>query len=75
MASVPGPGPMNGSGCQERDRAQNRLGWGPCGLGSPGTGRTHVCPNGPQILHRVEDSTLVSYDVSSGAAGGVVSPR
>ncbi|XP_059519054.1 stAR-related lipid transfer protein 3-like [Myotis daubentonii] len=28
-----------------------------------------------QILHRVEDSTLVSYDVSAGAAGGVVSPR
>ncbi|KAK7802403.1 hypothetical protein U0070_023520 [Myodes glareolus] len=28
-----------------------------------------------QILQRVEDSTLISYDVSSGAAGGVVSPR
>ncbi|KAF6097410.1 StAR related lipid transfer domain containing 3 [Phyllostomus discolor] len=28
-----------------------------------------------QILHRVEDNTLVSYDVSAGAAGGVVSPR
>ncbi|NP_001412566.1 stAR-related lipid transfer protein 3 isoform X1 [Mus musculus] len=28
-----------------------------------------------QILQRVEDNTLVSYDVSSGAAGGVVSPR
>lgn len=30
---------------------------------------------GLQILQRVEDNTLVSYDVSSGAAGGVVSPR
>ncbi|XP_036693040.1 stAR-related lipid transfer protein 3 isoform X3 [Balaenoptera musculus] len=28
-----------------------------------------------QILQRVEDNTLISYDVSSGAAGGVVSPR
>nr|KAF6310655.1 hypothetical protein mMyoMyo1_008719 [Myotis myotis] len=28
-----------------------------------------------QILHRVEGSTPVSYDVSAGAAGGVVSPR
>nr|XP_012621353.1 stAR-related lipid transfer protein 3 isoform X1 [Microcebus murinus] len=28
-----------------------------------------------QILQRVEDNTLVSYDVSAGAAGGVVSPR
>ncbi|XP_076864411.1 stAR-related lipid transfer protein 3 [Brachyhypopomus gauderio] len=28
-----------------------------------------------QILQRVDDNTLVSYDVSSGAAGGVVSPR
>nr|KAF6417325.1 StAR related lipid transfer domain containing 3 [Molossus molossus] len=28
-----------------------------------------------QILHRVEDNTLISYDVSAGAAGGVVSPR
>ncbi|XP_070247775.1 stAR-related lipid transfer protein 3-like isoform X1 [Myotis yumanensis] len=28
-----------------------------------------------QILHRVEDSTLISYDVSAGAAGGMVSPR
>nr|KAF6353596.1 hypothetical protein mPipKuh1_010509 [Pipistrellus kuhlii] len=28
-----------------------------------------------QILHRVEDNTLVPYDVSAGAAGGVVSPR
>ncbi|EHB12025.1 StAR-related lipid transfer protein 3 [Heterocephalus glaber] len=28
-----------------------------------------------QILQRVEDNTLVSYDVSVGAAGGVVSPR
>lgn len=27
------------------------------------------------ILQRVEDNTLISYDVSSGAAGGVVSPR
>uniref|UniRef100_A0A4X1UIY3 StAR related lipid transfer domain containing 3 n=2 Tax=Sus scrofa TaxID=9823 RepID=A0A4X1UIY3_PIG len=32
-------------------------------------------PSAPQILQRVEDNTLVSYDVSSGAAGGVVSPR
>lgn len=37
-------------------------------------------PNGaplasPQILQRVDDNTLVSYDVSSGAAGGVVSAR
>uniref|UniRef100_A0A673UF60 StAR-related lipid transfer protein 3 n=1 Tax=Suricata suricatta TaxID=37032 RepID=A0A673UF60_SURSU len=28
-----------------------------------------------QILQRVEDNTIISYDVSSGAAGGVVSPR
>ncbi|XP_024128534.1 stAR-related lipid transfer protein 3 isoform X1 [Oryzias melastigma] len=28
-----------------------------------------------QILQRVDDNTLVSYDVSAGAAGGVVSPR
>ncbi|KAJ8364520.1 hypothetical protein SKAU_G00133510 [Synaphobranchus kaupii] len=31
--------------------------------------------SGCQILQRVDDNTLVSYDVSSGAAGGVVSPR
>lgn len=29
----------------------------------------------PQILQRVDDNTMVSYDVSSGAAGGVVSAR
>lgn len=29
----------------------------------------------PQILQRVDDNTLVSYDVSAGAAGGVVSAR
>lgn len=29
----------------------------------------------PQILQRVEDNTIVSYDVAAGAAGGVVSPR
>uniref|UniRef100_A0A2K6BW92 StAR related lipid transfer domain containing 3 n=1 Tax=Macaca nemestrina TaxID=9545 RepID=A0A2K6BW92_MACNE len=28
-----------------------------------------------QILQQVEDNTLISYDVSAGAAGGVVSPR
>ncbi|XP_030077560.1 stAR-related lipid transfer protein 3 [Microcaecilia unicolor] len=28
-----------------------------------------------QILQRVEDNTLISYDVAAGAAGGVVSPR
>ncbi|XP_053309653.1 stAR-related lipid transfer protein 3 [Spea bombifrons] len=28
-----------------------------------------------QILQRVDDNTLVSYDVSAAAAGGVVSPR
>ncbi|NXA57412.1 STAR3 protein, partial [Nothocercus julius] len=28
-----------------------------------------------QILQRVEDNTVVSYDVATGAAGGVVSPR
>ncbi|XP_033618913.1 stAR-related lipid transfer protein 3 [Fukomys damarensis] len=28
-----------------------------------------------QVLQRIEDSTVVSYDVSAGAAGGVVSPR
>nr|XP_027801247.2 stAR-related lipid transfer protein 3-like [Marmota flaviventris] len=28
-----------------------------------------------QILQQVEDNTLVSYDLSAGAAGGVVSPR
>ncbi|NXA01108.1 STAR3 protein, partial [Nesospiza acunhae] len=28
-----------------------------------------------QILQRVEDNTIVSYDVAAGAAGGVVSPR
>lgn len=32
-------------------------------------------PPSPQILQRVDDNTLVSYDVSSGAAGGVVSAR
>ncbi|XP_044527686.1 stAR-related lipid transfer protein 3 [Gracilinanus agilis] len=31
--------------------------------------------NACQILHRVEDNTLITYDVSSGAAGGVISPR
>lgn len=29
----------------------------------------------PQILQRIDDNTLVSYDVSAGAAGGVVSAR
>lgn len=29
----------------------------------------------PQILQRVDDNTMLSYDVSSGAAGGVVSAR
>ncbi|XP_043910979.1 stAR-related lipid transfer protein 3 [Protopterus annectens] len=28
-----------------------------------------------EILQRVDDNTLISYDASSGAAGGVVSPR
>ncbi|XP_077474620.1 stAR-related lipid transfer protein 3 [Stigmatopora argus] len=28
-----------------------------------------------QVLQRVDDNTLVTYDVSAGAAGGVVSPR
>nr|XP_033774606.1 stAR-related lipid transfer protein 3 [Geotrypetes seraphini] len=28
-----------------------------------------------QILQRVEDNTLISYDVAAGVAGGVVSPR
>nr|XP_020654953.1 stAR-related lipid transfer protein 3 [Pogona vitticeps] len=28
-----------------------------------------------QILQRVDDNTLISYDVAAGAAGGVVSPR
>ncbi|XP_068119687.1 stAR-related lipid transfer protein 3 [Hyperolius riggenbachi] len=28
-----------------------------------------------QILQRVDDNTLVTYDMSSGAAGGVISPR
>ncbi|KYO44255.1 stAR-related lipid transfer protein 3 isoform X1 [Alligator mississippiensis] len=28
-----------------------------------------------QILQRIEDSTIISYDVAAGAAGGVVSPR
>ncbi|XP_039595575.1 stAR-related lipid transfer protein 3 isoform X2 [Polypterus senegalus] len=28
-----------------------------------------------QILQRVDDNTLISHDVSAGAAGGVVSPR
>ncbi|XP_038635166.1 stAR-related lipid transfer protein 3 isoform X1 [Scyliorhinus canicula] len=28
-----------------------------------------------QILQRVDDNTLITYDVSAGAAGGVVSPR
>ncbi|XP_068930377.1 stAR-related lipid transfer protein 3 isoform X2 [Petaurus breviceps papuanus] len=31
--------------------------------------------NACQILYRVDDNTLITYDVSSGAAGGVVSPR
>lgn len=29
----------------------------------------------PQILQRVDDNTLITYDVSAGAAGGVVSAR
>lgn len=33
------------------------------------------CLPSPQILQRVDDNTMVSYDVSSGAAGGVVSAR
>ncbi|XP_053119400.1 stAR-related lipid transfer protein 3 [Hemicordylus capensis] len=28
-----------------------------------------------QILQRIDDNTLISYDVAAGAAGGVVSPR
>ncbi|XP_069763301.1 stAR-related lipid transfer protein 3 [Narcine bancroftii] len=28
-----------------------------------------------QVLQRVDDNTLITYDVSAGAAGGVVSPR
>ncbi|KAM9112770.1 stAR-related lipid transfer protein 3 isoform 2-T2 [Pangshura tecta] len=28
-----------------------------------------------QILERIEDNTIISYDVAAGAAGGVVSPR
>ncbi|XP_018410771.1 PREDICTED: stAR-related lipid transfer protein 3 [Nanorana parkeri] len=28
-----------------------------------------------QVLQRVDDNTLISYDVAAGAAGGVVSPR
>ncbi|NXM56283.1 STAR3 protein, partial [Illadopsis cleaveri] len=28
-----------------------------------------------QILQRIEDNTIISYDVAAGAAGGVVSPR
>ncbi|KAF1463524.1 StAR-related lipid transfer protein 3, partial [Megadyptes antipodes antipodes] len=28
-----------------------------------------------QILQRVEDNTIVSYDMAAGAAGGVISPR
>ncbi|XP_065433597.1 stAR-related lipid transfer protein 3 isoform X2 [Chrysemys picta bellii] len=28
-----------------------------------------------QILQRVEDNTIISYDVAAGSAGGVVSPR
>ncbi|CAL8302729.1 unnamed protein product [Merluccius merluccius] len=31
--------------------------------------------SGCQILQRVDDNTMVSYDISSGAAGGVVSAR
>ncbi|XP_071240620.1 stAR-related lipid transfer protein 3 isoform X2 [Salvelinus alpinus] len=31
--------------------------------------------SGCQILQRVDDNTLVSYDIASGAAGGVVSAR
>lgn len=42
----------------------------PLGCAAP-----HVSPDTPQILQRVEDNTLISYDVSAGAAGGVVSPR
>lgn len=29
----------------------------------------------PQVLQRIDDNTLVSYDVAAGAAGGVVSAR
>lgn len=36
---------------------------------------TPVMSAPPQILQRVDDNTMVSYDVSSGAAGGVVSAR
>ncbi|XP_067825408.1 stAR-related lipid transfer protein 3 [Heptranchias perlo] len=28
-----------------------------------------------QVLQRIDDNTLITYDVSAGAAGGVVSPR
>ncbi|KAJ3601176.1 hypothetical protein NHX12_032149 [Muraenolepis orangiensis] len=31
--------------------------------------------SGCQVLQRVDDNTMISYDVSSGAAGGVVSAR
>lgn len=34
-----------------------------------------IPPALPQILQRIEDNTIVSYDVAAGAAGGVVSPR
>uniref|UniRef100_A0A8C1LZ33 StAR-related lipid transfer (START) domain containing 3 n=1 Tax=Cyprinus carpio TaxID=7962 RepID=A0A8C1LZ33_CYPCA len=40
-------------------------------LKSPSMGKLSVC----QILQRVDENTMVSYDVSAGAAGGVVSPR
>ncbi|KAM4645511.1 stAR-related lipid transfer protein 3 isoform 3-T3 [Amazona ochrocephala] len=32
-------------------------------------------PRAHEILQRVEDNTIISYDVAAGAAGGVVSPR
>jgi hypothetical protein len=44
--------------------------WGFCGVSC-----TSLLLMGLQILQRVEDNTLISYDVSAGAAGGVVSPR
>lgn len=40
-----------------------------------GPGRSSDVLPSPQILQRVDDNTMLSYDVSSGAAGGVVSAR
>lgn len=72
---------MNGNDVKKGTWAEKRLAWGFLRYWEPipcvflGWAAPHVSLDGPQILQRVEDNTLISYDVSAGAAGGVVSPR